>query len=119
MTSCNISSFIADDDLSCGELLIDLSGLQHLFINSEASLENNRMTLDGTDRVEVGNPTVEHVRRVGQLMVGTTHEYIETQHARNETVFQIPVFWMPVSMISMIKFTWLSNKCYKMRSTLE
>lgn len=52
----NVSFLVADDELSCEDLLIGLPVLHQLELDTRTLLERNRAILDGTDCSSVGNP---------------------------------------------------------------
>ena len=45
----NITYLVADDEIACEDLLIGLSVLRHLKVDTKTLLETNRASLDGTD----------------------------------------------------------------------
>lgn len=66
---CNVSLLVVDNDLRCEDMLMLFPVLLHLCIDSNTWLDKYRTTLDETVCVEVGNPTIEHMSRVGTLTV--------------------------------------------------
>lgn len=69
---CNISFLVADADLSHKHLLIGLTVLRYLRIDSRTLLENNRSTLDGTDCKNIGNST--RGGNISRLMAARTQQ---------------------------------------------
>lgn len=65
----NISFLVADEALSCEDILIGLPVLRHLKIDIRTILESHRESLDGMDCSKVGNPTTLAQGSVGRLMV--------------------------------------------------
>lgn len=54
----NVTFLVADGDLACEDLLINLPVLRHLQVDTRTLLENNRSVLDGADCSHVGNRTL-------------------------------------------------------------
>ena len=52
----NLSFLVADDQMTCEELIIGLPVLGHLQVDTRTLLENNRAVLDGSDCSQIGNP---------------------------------------------------------------
>lgn len=61
--------YVADDDLSLGDLIIGRPVLKHLCVDTRTLLEQNRSALDGTDCSDVYGPAAGgHLGTVGRLM---------------------------------------------------
>lgn len=76
----NVSFFVADDDLSCEELLIGLPVLRHLRIDNKTVMKTNPSKLDGTDCAKVGNQTSEGLDAVGRLFIARNRHVKGTKY---------------------------------------
>jgi transposase InsO family protein len=66
----NVTFLVADDELSCEDLLIGLPVLQHLRVDTRTLLENQRAALDGADCSSVLNAAVSDASgKLGRLMI--------------------------------------------------
>ena len=54
----NLSFLVADDQMTCEDLIIGLPVLRHLQVDTRTLLENNRAVLDGSDCSQIGNPCI-------------------------------------------------------------
>lgn len=68
MTHCSLSLLIADNAVTCEDILISLAVLRHLRIDSKMMLENNCYTFNGNNCIDVENPRIK-LSHVGRLMV--------------------------------------------------
>lgn len=80
---CNISYLVVDGELTDDQLLIGLPVLQHLKVDTRTLLERHKKSLDGTDCLSVGNPTIKSksatVKRLVTQQPNLTHDYRELQ----------------------------------------
>lgn len=83
---CNVSFFVADDDLACEDLLIGMPVLQRLCFDSKTPPESNLFELDSTNCADVGSSTTKlgYVERLmmARAMVIKLNAY---KHGANST----------------------------------
>ena len=60
---CNVSYLVINGELAPEQLLIGRPVLKHLGVDTSTLLDKNRLSLDGHDCIDVGNPTA-YVRRM-------------------------------------------------------
>lgn len=92
LAPCNVSHLVINGELAPEQLLIGRHVLKHLGVDATTLLDKNRLSLDGNDCIDVGNPTA-YVRRMTLSRISKNSS--STKHQNEKTSNQAAVVATP------------------------